>query len=43
MLDVLGFGPGFEDGGARRIEDSRQQNLAVGGCSDFKRSGIFHR
>jgi hypothetical protein len=43
MLDVLGFGPGLEHGGARRIEDSRQQDLAVGGRRDFKRSRILHR
>jgi hypothetical protein len=43
MRDVLGFGPGCEDDSARRIEDARQHDLAVGGGSDRKRSGAFHR
>ena len=42
MRDVLGLGPGFEDESARRIEDARDHDLAVGRCCNAGCFGVLH-
>jgi hypothetical protein len=43
MCDVLGISPSLEDNSARRIEDARYHDLALGGSCDFHGSDVLHR
>jgi hypothetical protein len=42
MCDVFGISPGLEDNSARRIEDARYHDFAVGGSRDFRCLDVLH-
>jgi hypothetical protein len=42
MCDVFGISPCFENNGARRIEDARYHDFAVGGSCDFYCPDVLH-